>query len=98
MGYEKLLRMGYEKFLGMGYNKFLGMNYKKYLRIGSNIFLENNHKKSPAPAKPLPLYGVYLRNFSMENLSLEILWKIVIFTEFSNKRFLGISAKLLPGQ
>ena len=56
MGYETLLRMGYEKFLGMGYNKFLGMNYEKYLRIGSNIFLENNHKKSPAPAKPLPLY------------------------------------------
>ena len=80
MGYDKFLGMGYKKFLGMGYKKFLGMGYeigyKKFLRIGSYIFLGIITRKSPASAKPLPLYSVHSRNFSMKNLSPENLEKI----------------------
>ena len=86
--------MGYKKFPRMRCRKFLGMGCKKFLRIGSDLFPGNNHKKISSPAKPLPLYSVHPRNFSMENLSPEILEKMSTFSpDFPRERFVGISAE-----
>ena len=73
--------------------------------LGLIYFWEIITRKSQAPTKPLPLYGVHHRNFSMENLSLEILETISNFCRHFYRvfpwmipgNFRGFSAKLLPG-
>ena len=60
--------MCYKKFLGMGSKKFLGMNARNSSELILIYSQEIFTRKSSVPSKPLPLYGIHPKNFSMERL------------------------------
>ena len=93
-----------EKYYGIGYKKFLRMGYEKFLRIGYEIFLGNYHWKITRPGQTSATVCVHPRNFSLENLSPEILGKISYFCRHFYRvfpwkiprNFHGFTTKLLP--